>query len=126
MMNGLEMPPSADILQPLNYTQSNECGAVLHCILRIDFVIMGTFPLEVVGPAIWPTHCFFNLLMFHNYFQAIVYTITDVKDLNEWMVFHFEEHPLFEKVPEGDLVRFYFELLQIFHIIYNLHIPGIL
>ncbi|XP_026329515.1 tRNA (guanine-N(7)-)-methyltransferase isoform X2 [Hyposmocoma kahamanoa] len=32
--------------------------------------------------------------------QAIVYTITDVKDLNEWMVTHFEEHPLFERIPE--------------------------
>ncbi|XP_049867354.1 tRNA (guanine-N(7)-)-methyltransferase [Pectinophora gossypiella] len=35
--------------------------------------------------------------------QGIVYTITDVKDLHEWMVSHFEEHPLFERVSEGDL-----------------------
>lgn len=31
---------------------------------------------------------------------GIVYTITDVKALNEWMVRHFVEHPLFESVPE--------------------------
>ncbi|CAG4989273.1 unnamed protein product [Parnassius apollo] len=35
---------------------------------------------------------------------AIVYTITDVKDLHEWMVNHFVEHPLFERVPDEVLV----------------------
>ncbi|CAI4059077.1 hypothetical protein SUVZ_04G0430 [Saccharomyces uvarum] len=29
---------------------------------------------------------------------GIVYTITDVKDLHEWMVKHLEEHPLFERL----------------------------
>ena len=29
---------------------------------------------------------------------GVVYTITDVKDLNEWMVKHLEEHPLFERL----------------------------
>ncbi|KAL1871665.1 tRNA (guanine-N(7)-)-methyltransferase (tRNA(m7G46)-methyltransferase) [Diaporthe australafricana] len=33
---------------------------------------------------------------------GIVYTITDVKDLHEWMVSHFEAHPAFERVSEGD------------------------
>ena len=28
---------------------------------------------------------------------GIIYTITDVKDLHEWMVKHLEEHPLFER-----------------------------
>lgn len=27
-----------------------------------------------------------------------MYTITDVKDLHEWMVKHLEEHPLFERL----------------------------
>ena len=31
---------------------------------------------------------------------GIVYTITDVRDLHEWMVRHFEGHPAFERVPE--------------------------
>jgi len=31
-----------------------------------------------------------------------VYTITDVKDLHEWMVLHFDEHPLFERVSEKE------------------------
>lgn len=35
--------------------------------------------------------------------QGIVYTITDVKDLNEWMVLHFEEHPLFERISDEEL-----------------------
>ncbi|RYP72928.1 hypothetical protein DL769_004328 [Monosporascus sp. CRB-8-3] len=30
---------------------------------------------------------------------GIVYTITDVEDLHNWMVQHFEAHPLFERVP---------------------------
>ncbi|XP_050304819.1 tRNA (guanine-N(7)-)-methyltransferase [Anthonomus grandis grandis] len=34
---------------------------------------------------------------------GIVYTVTDVKDLQEWMVQHFSEHPLFERVEDQDL-----------------------
>ncbi|ROV96614.1 hypothetical protein VPNG_09003 [Cytospora leucostoma] len=33
---------------------------------------------------------------------GIVYTITDVKDLHEWMVSHFEAHPAFERVSEEE------------------------
>lgn len=35
---------------------------------------------------------------------GLVYTITDVKDLHEWIVQHFVDHPLFEKVSDIDLV----------------------
>ena len=33
---------------------------------------------------------------------GIVYTITDVEDLHNWMVEHFEAHPSFEKVAEDE------------------------
>lgn len=33
---------------------------------------------------------------------GIVYTITDVPDLHDWMVQHFEAHPSFERVSEAD------------------------
>ena len=33
---------------------------------------------------------------------GIVYTITDVKDLHEWMVQHFDMHPSFDRVSEQD------------------------
>ncbi|KAF2255804.1 guanine-N(7)--methyltransferase [Trematosphaeria pertusa] len=33
---------------------------------------------------------------------GIVYTITDVQDLHEWMVEHFERHPSFERVGEEE------------------------
>ncbi|KUI52995.1 tRNA (guanine-N(7)-)-methyltransferase [Cytospora mali] len=33
---------------------------------------------------------------------GIVYTITDVKDLHEWMVSHLEAHPSFERVSEEE------------------------
>jgi len=36
---------------------------------------------------------------------GIVYTITDVKDLHDWMAKHLSEFPLFEKIEEEDLVR---------------------
>lgn len=36
---------------------------------------------------------------------GIIYTITDVKDLHDWMVEHLEAHPLFERVSEEDEVR---------------------
>ncbi|KAH7935908.1 hypothetical protein HPB52_014961 [Rhipicephalus sanguineus] len=35
--------------------------------------------------------------------QGLLYTITDVKELHDWMVSHLAEHPLFERVPEEDL-----------------------
>nr|CAI5838554.1 unnamed protein product [Callosobruchus analis] len=47
-----------------------------------------------------------NLLAEYAYVLGIggvVYTVTDVKDLHEWMVQHFSEHPLFQKVSEDDL-----------------------
>nr|KAF6452941.1 hypothetical protein HJG59_008239 [Molossus molossus] len=34
---------------------------------------------------------------------GLVYTITDVLELHEWMCTHFEEHPLFERVPLEEL-----------------------
>ncbi|GJQ87783.1 hypothetical protein Trydic_g18640 [Trypoxylus dichotomus] len=34
---------------------------------------------------------------------GLVYTITDVRDLHEWIVQHFVEHPLFEQVPDVEL-----------------------
>lgn len=34
---------------------------------------------------------------------GIIYTVTDVKDLHEWMVMHFEEHPLFKRITEEEL-----------------------
>lgn len=33
---------------------------------------------------------------------GIVYTITDVRDLHEWMVSHFEAHPAFARVSEAE------------------------
>lgn len=38
------------------------------------------------------------------YLQALVYTVTDVKDLHDWMVKHFVEHPLFEALSDKDTV----------------------
>ncbi|KAJ0180593.1 hypothetical protein K1T71_003997 [Dendrolimus kikuchii] len=35
--------------------------------------------------------------------HGIVYTITDVKDLNAWMVLHFNEHALFEMLSEEEM-----------------------
>lgn len=35
---------------------------------------------------------------------GIIYTITDVKDLHEWMVTHLEQHPLFERISDEEVV----------------------
>ncbi|XP_069762186.1 tRNA (guanine-N(7)-)-methyltransferase isoform X3 [Narcine bancroftii] len=40
---------------------------------------------------------------FFNKGQGLVYTITDVQEVHEWMVKHFTEHPLFEDVQPEDL-----------------------
>lgn len=34
---------------------------------------------------------------------GMIYTITDVKELGDWMQQHLDEHPLFERVPEEEL-----------------------
>jgi len=34
---------------------------------------------------------------------GVVYTVTDVRDLHEWMVQHLEEHPLFQRLTESEL-----------------------
>lgn len=34
---------------------------------------------------------------------GIAYTITDVKDLHDWMVQHFDSHPLFERMSDAEL-----------------------
>lgn len=36
--------------------------------------------------------------------QGIIYTITDVKDLHEWMVKHLDEHALYERITGAELV----------------------
>lgn len=38
---------------------------------------------------------------------ALVYTITDVEDLHNWFVKHFDEHPLYQRVQDEDLVSFF-------------------
>ncbi|KZO96745.1 tRNA-methyltransferase [Calocera viscosa TUFC12733] len=35
---------------------------------------------------------------------GLLYTITDVKDLHDWMVEHLTAFPLFERIPDGDLL----------------------
>lgn len=39
---------------------------------------------------------------------GMIYTITDVKDLHEWIVKHMDEHPLYERIGEEELVRIAF------------------
>jgi len=34
-----------------------------------------------------------------------MYTITDVKDLHDWMVVHISGHPLFERLPQYEVVQ---------------------
>lgn len=36
---------------------------------------------------------------------GLLYTISDVKDLHDWMVKHLSEHPLFERVSDEELVN---------------------
>jgi len=36
--------------------------------------------------------------------QGMMYTITDVKELHDWMVEHITRHPLFEIIPQLEVV----------------------
>lgn len=49
--------------------------------------------------------CVIDPLVFVWACQGLVYTVTDVEEVHTWMVKHFTEHPLFTRVPEGELVR---------------------
>jgi hypothetical protein len=35
---------------------------------------------------------------------GLLYTISDVLELADWMIKHCTEHPLFERVPDSELV----------------------
>ncbi|XP_039559260.1 tRNA (guanine-N(7)-)-methyltransferase-like, partial [Passer montanus] len=37
--------------------------------------------------------------------QGLVYTVTDVPELHQWMLQHFGEHPLFEPLPPAQLLE---------------------
>lgn len=57
-----------------------------------------------------------QLLAEYAYILAIggrLYTMTDVLDLHEWMVAHISEHPLFERIPDEELVSLWFKKLHI-------------
>lgn len=49
-----------------------------------------------------------NILYY--YLQALVYTVTDVKDLHDWMVKHFVEHPLFEALSDKETVSYFLRI----------------
>lgn len=34
---------------------------------------------------------------------GLLYTVTDVKDLHDWMVKHLDQHPLFKRIPDAEL-----------------------
>ena len=38
---------------------------------------------------------------------GIIYTITDVRDLHDWMVKCLDEHPLFERISDEEAVSKY-------------------
>lgn len=40
---------------------------------------------------------------------GLIYTVTDVEELHEWMVKHFEQHSLFKRIPDEELVIFKIE-----------------
>ena len=40
--------------------------------------------------------------------QGLIYTITDVKELHDWMVEHITAHPLFERLPQHEVVLWCF------------------
>lgn len=48
---------------------------------------------------------------------GFIYTITDVKDLHEWIVKHMEEHALYERVGDNELVRDIFMSLALYWIL---------
>jgi tRNA (guanine-N7-)-methyltransferase len=34
---------------------------------------------------------------------GIIYTVTDVKDLHDWMTMHLDRHPLFDRIPDAEM-----------------------
>lgn len=43
--------------------------------------------------------------------SGVLYTITDVKDLHDWMVKHLDQHPLFERLTDDECVSLHLLLL---------------
>ena len=38
------------------------------------------------------------------YLQGLIYTITDVREVHDWMVKHISEHPLFSQLTQEEMV----------------------
>lgn len=62
--------------------------------------------MRIVYAKMWVIPNLLHVNFFTWYFelQGLIYTITDVKDLHEWMVDHLERHQLFERVLGDELV----------------------
>jgi tRNA G46 methylase TrmB len=58
--------------------------------------------------------------------QGLLYTITDVKDLHEWMVEHISDHPLFERVSEDELVIYLHAIYIYINIIIYIYIAWLM
>lgn len=46
--------------------------------------------------------------------------MTDVKDLHEWIVKHFQEHPLFDNISKEELVSLCFKKNKIYNYVFKL------
>lgn len=72
------------------------------------FNIFFRYLFDQLRPNLWEVPCMFSLFPLVtslSFIKGLVYTITDVEEVNKWMVKHFQEHPLFEQVPLEELVR---------------------
>jgi tRNA (guanine-N7-)-methyltransferase len=79
-----------------NYFRKGQLEKMFFCFPDPHFK-KANFRRRVINP---------NFLAIYAYILqpgGLLYTITDVKALHEWMVKHLEEHPLFERLTEEEL-----------------------
>jgi len=70
-------------------------SVTVHCIAT-DIVFCSSVFILLFGTNIRLKFCM----------QGLIYTITDVKELHDWMVEHVTAHSLFERLPQHEVVLF--------------------
>lgn len=82
-------------------------SVLLTSILNADFYTNVLYHANYVLLLLLPTvemHNCWTMKWFCFVLKGLIYTITDVKDLHDWMVEHVVPHPLFERVPVEETV----------------------
>ena len=98
----------SEILNFLQLQVSLETNNNRLCLMgRQHFIWAGNFETYLPRCQTYIFHEFLTLLIVMTMLQGLIYTITDVEEVHDWMVLHISEHPLFTPLTQQEMVSLY-------------------